>query len=288
VLEPKEAWFAEEYLVDFDPIEAARRAGIAEPEKSGPRLLSRRKIQRAIALSRARRATRVQIHADYVINRWKVLVDADPRELTEMWMVACRYCWGIDHSLQMTDGEFRAARSAHQENMLEFSPQDRTDFDEQGGAGYSINRFPMRGPDFVEMAKAHGQIVEANSNHSCPECHGHGMATPIFHDTRSLSPGGRALYKGVRRLANGGFEVLMRDQEFAEVQLAKHLPDPNKYSSKSIEEMTDEELEADLEANGVEIEGQFTRVDGGAPVAIGREGIPAPVPGTIRPRMVAE
>lgn len=289
VLQPQEAWFVEEYLVDLNAVAAAERAGYEQPERAGPKLLASRKIQRSITLAKARRATRTQIESDYVVKRWTMVVAADPRELQELWMVACRYCWGVDHRFQMTDGEYREARAEHQEKMLDVARDKRIDFDEQGGPGYTINRFPCRGPDFVAFAKAQGQTMEATADHSCPECHGHGVATPIYHDTRTLSPAAALLYKGVRRTPNGGFEVIMRDQEHAEAMLAKHLGNfnPKTLPPKPVAEMQDDELAADLQANGVDIEGEFTRLDGGAEAPASGPGVPAPVAPAFRPRLDA-
>jgi phage terminase small subunit len=241
-LTPAERRFCDELLIDCDPGEAALRAGYKKRE-DGSRLLARPKIHSAVMARFRGRMTRVQIEHDYILKRWLLLESADPRELAEHWRVPCRYCWGIDHQYQYTSIEMRVAQQEHrlQYANVEVPPL----FDELGGDGYTINRAPMRGSDYV---LAHPDKV-ANSDHTCPAhpCHGDGTPHLIFHDTRNLSEAAALLYKGLRIVGNS-YEMLQRDQDDARLNVAKHMGyftvDKQGTSESEPSRMTDEQLDA--------------------------------------------
>jgi phage terminase small subunit len=57
---------------------------------------------------------------------------------------------------------------------------------------------------------------------TCPKCHGEGHGKVFVHDSRKLKGPARRLYAGVQ-LGKDGLKVLMRDQDAALVNIAKHL-----------------------------------------------------------------
>jgi hypothetical protein len=77
----------------------------------------------------------------------------------------------------------------------------------------------MRGPDWeTRMERMYAEIraplpegLEANSDHSCPECHGDGERRVWFADTRHLSAAAVRLYNGVR-VTREAVEIKMMDR----------------------------------------------------------------------------
>ena len=68
-LPPKQRRFVEEYLVDLNARQAAIRARYSErtAQEQGSRLLSKAKVQTAVAKAMAERSRRTKITADYVL-----------------------------------------------------------------------------------------------------------------------------------------------------------------------------------------------------------------------------
>jgi hypothetical protein len=164
-----------------------------------------------------------QANAAYVKACWLRVAAADRRELSEYWQVCCRHCWGERHHYQWRDEEeYNEALRKHKQDWK---------LDDLGGYGYTINRTPMRGPDYVafiervceESERSPPRYLAANSDHDCPRCFGHGEGRAIYHDTRYLSPAGRAIFLGVKKTAGGGIEIQTRDPDHALTQLGKHL-----------------------------------------------------------------
>jgi len=67
---PKQARFADEYLIDLNATQAAIRAGYSEKtaEQQGNRLLGNAKVAAYIAASQAKRSERTEITQDYVLS----------------------------------------------------------------------------------------------------------------------------------------------------------------------------------------------------------------------------
>lgn len=117
---------------------------------------------------------------------------ADPDEVTGLRIGACRYCHGADHMYQWTPAEFtEATRTAELSELPLPDPQGGLDFD----------RTALPDP-------------------ACPECRGEGVSRHVAVDTSKLSPGGRALFAGVKPTSNGP-EVKLRDRDKALENLAK-------------------------------------------------------------------
>lgn len=120
------------------------------------------------------------------------LATANPDEVTGVRVGACRYCHGVAHQYQWTPAEFaEATRKAERAETELPDPQGGLDFD----------RTALPDP-------------------ACPECRGEGQLRQVPVDTSKLSPGGRALFAGVKPTANG-LEIKLRDRDKALENAAK-------------------------------------------------------------------
>lgn len=238
VLTPQQLRWVEEYLLTHDPRDAATRVGL--PPEAGPRLLAQPAVQSAISFASRRALTRQQVYLEDVLRNLVALRDADPNELVSIRRAACRHCWGVDNERQFTDLEYRHALSAHRQAMALLNPDDPNivPFDEKGGPGYTVNRDPARGLDWVERHRTGAQTAPD----SCPACYGDGDLRVLVRDTTNLSPGARLLYDGVK-VTPGGVEVKLRDRAWAEDRLARYAgafndrrtpTDPNRLSDDQL------------------------------------------------------
>lgn len=208
-LTDKQQLFVDEYLVDLNATQAAIRAGYSPntAEQQASRLLSNVKVQEAIREAQEKRAARVNITADMVLDRWWKIATADPNELIHVRRLACRHCHGIDHKYQWVD-EAEYAQAV--EEAVNFAEMKAAELDkpvseilpsEDGGYG------------FDQLADPHPE---------CPKCSGEGRADLHIEDTRKLKGGARLLYAGVKQ-TKAGVEVLMHDQGKALENVARHL-----------------------------------------------------------------
>lgn len=186
-LTPKQEQFCREYLVDLNATQAAIRAGYSAKtaRAAGARLLTDVDIQTQIQNGMDKRATDVGINAKHALQLIWDRATADPRELVEVRVSCCRYCYGTEHKYQRTLGEMATARKNWESNG-----NDPSKFDEQGGVGYSPNRQPVE---------------------SCPECHGDGVPRVLIKDTRTVSKAAASLFAGAKH-GKHGIEVLLHDQ----------------------------------------------------------------------------
>src|SRR5216684_4156929 len=194
--------FVEEYLLDNNPREAARRSGLQAGE--GHHLLSTRRVQQAIAVERSRRATRTNIYADEVLRRWWLLATADVRELVQIRRVCCRHCYGIDNRYQFTKDELRRAVQRHQQIQLDRHIPENSwvEFDDHGGDGYNGTAPPAA---------------------DCTECFGEGIPSVWLEDSRNYSPAAAILFDGVKVSKDGALELKLRDRSGALDKVAQHL-----------------------------------------------------------------
>ncbi|HTZ79040.1 MAG TPA: terminase small subunit [Stellaceae bacterium] len=82
---PRQRMFVEEYLVDLNPGEAAKRAGYKDrnPSNAANALLQRPLIVEAVRKAMDERARRTQIDADRVLREFARIAFADIRSFTE-------------------------------------------------------------------------------------------------------------------------------------------------------------------------------------------------------------
>ncbi|MCA0421925.1 MAG: terminase small subunit [Proteobacteria bacterium] len=197
--------FCQEYLTDLNATQAAIRAGYSKKtaKQQGSRLLSYDDVAARITHLAADRVNRLRISADDLLIRAETILKADPRELTEHRIGACRYCWGIDHEYQWkTKREFRevlARATAKLPRKPTVAQRDALPT-EEGGYGYKVTRDP---------------------NPECPECGGLGSPFVQFADTRKLSPEAAILFEGVKETKDG-IEIKMASKDRAFDTLAKH------------------------------------------------------------------
>ncbi len=101
---PQRLRWAIEYLIDNDPLAAAKRMGL-DPVM-GPRLLGEAHMQRLIADQRRERAQRLGIGVDEVLARLTAVAWADVNEIVQHRRAACRFCHGEGHRFQFAATEW--------------------------------------------------------------------------------------------------------------------------------------------------------------------------------------
>lgn len=205
-LSVNEQKFVDEYLIDGNATQAAIRAGYASSTAHAKASswvgksrndcpVNKRHLWDAVKTAREAQQKRTEITADRVLlEAWNHLT-ADPREVTELHVGACRHCYGDGHRFQRTQAEMDFDYETHLSKGKE--PED---FDEQGGVGYQASREPLS---------------------DCPECAGYGRPMVVLHDTRNISKAAASLFAGVKQ-TKFGIEVLMHSKDAAMDKLFKH------------------------------------------------------------------
>jgi hypothetical protein len=265
---PRDAAFLTEYLKRFNGSDSARKIGVAVNTAgfAAWEFLNKPQVRQALRGALEERRARVEVQVDEVARYWYDIATADPRELTQLVYVPCRYCWGEDHQYQFTTNELQTAVRDHEFGVIRTSDgrmselteeQRQRPFDIQGGSGYTINRYPMRGPDWAaRVERTYAGIgrpipegLEANSDHSCPECHGDGERRAWFADTRHLSLDAARLYAGVR-VTREAIEIKTLDRIAAMdkfEQLTGMIKPRRAKFGFNLEELNTEELDALLD-----------------------------------------
>jgi phage terminase small subunit len=238
-LSHKQRAFVREYCVDLNGTQAAIRAGYSPTSagESACELLKLPKVDGAIYHRLERKAAAADVDATFVISELRALALADPRDLVSIHRGACRYCHGVDHDRQWTQGEYKNAfYEAKAADPNAAAPPLR------GGLGYDFTREP---------------------NPECPECRGEGIERTIVKDTRKLSRGAAKLIAGVRKTKDG-IELRSRDQDGALMALGKIVGvfiDRSELSGpggsplqlqpvQPLEQLTPEQLEQIIRASG--------------------------------------
>lgn len=202
-----EAAFVEQYLVDLNGTQAYMRAkpGCSNPSArvAATRLLAKTNIQEAIAKAKAERAARIGMTADDVVRQTMAIVQADVRELVDLKVGCCRYCWGKDNRYQRTAGEFERDETdlaRRNEELVAAGKPGVKEFDPQGGIGYDRRRDP---------------------NPECPECFGEGESRVVLKDTTKLSPAAARLLAGIKQ-SKEGIEIKTHSVDSAMKDLFRH------------------------------------------------------------------
>lgn len=195
-LTPKQARFVNEYCVDENATQAARRAGYSENGvgQTAHNILKLTEIQEAIAERMREIAVAASITPEWVVSQWANIARADPNELTQLRRGCCRYCHGYGHQYQWTEAEYA-------KEVDKAIDSGKTPPDGMGGFGFNLNADPH--PD-------------------CSECGGLGIESTYFADTRKLTNSGKALFAGVQKTKDG-LKILMRDKDAATLNLARYL-----------------------------------------------------------------
>lgn len=246
-------------------------------------LLRDPRIQRYLAIMDADSLRRQRFDGDEFLAREVLLATTPMSELQEVWIPPCRFCWGRNNEYQRTYAEFsedlekwmrqpekrRRGLALNLElsvgNVLVYDDSDKKlPFDQRGGDGYDPEQPP---------------------NPACPNCHGRGNEHPErgsipyirLRDTRELSAAGKMLFAGIKNTGRG-LEMLVHSQEAARGRLMGMLgkflelrAGAQQASTAGVLEMgvnsaiagllsydpknlSDEELDALLAANGVVID----------------------------------
>lgn len=201
-LTAKQNAFCHEYMIDRNAAASARRAGYSEKtaRQIGAENLSKPDIRARIAELEAEHLAAVDMKAEDVVRRYATIAMADPRNLIEYVVGACRYCYGKGHHHQWrNDDEFAEACDAWM-SMPEKKREIIAQPDDAGGYGYTFKATP---------------------NEDCPMCDGFGIGRTVVKDTRNLSAATAPLYAGVKETKDG-IEVKMLDQLNALEKLARH------------------------------------------------------------------
>lgn len=157
-------------------------------------LLADPRIKAAVEAHQAKQREQRAMEAGDVLHHIFQLATADPRELTEVWIGACRCCYGEGHLPQRTAAEFDRDWRAYLADKKNKHDPDGLAFPRQGGVGFRRKREP---------------------NPDCPECTGVGERYEVLKDTRLLSPAAARLYAGMKVGKDGAIEIKMRSQDKA-------------------------------------------------------------------------
>lgn len=204
--------FCREYVLDQNGTRAYMRATACLNEKTAAteswRLLRKPEIQAQVAAERDDLQKRTGATTEELVRELLSIVRADPRDLVEYLVGACRYCHGIDHRYHRTQAEYDRELADFEESgrlprrLRNNKDDDQVqDWDVEGGPGYDQNREP---------------------HEDCPECGGRGAGRTVVKDTRLLSVDAARLYAGVKETKEG-IEVKMHSRSDAIEKLAKFL-----------------------------------------------------------------
>jgi hypothetical protein len=215
-LSEKRRLFVDEYLIDLNARRAAVKAGFTV--NMGRQLLEKPVIQEALRELREQTATERHANGgEFVLNRLWDTATADARELIEVYRVPCRYCWGINGQYQWTLGELQRLSKAHKYGR---SKQPYEALWPKGPADFAYYTMGFNDIEFDELG-GEGYTTKRDPNPECCECHGEGVVTQHFTDTRKLSASARALYRGAKITGNG-IEIMLANQDEARNLLARH------------------------------------------------------------------
>jgi hypothetical protein len=209
--------FVDELIVSQNPQQSATRSGFSNFEIAMKEISVRCAIRERLETI----TEMASVTAADVRRELKHIYEGDPTEITGVWRVPCRHCWGEGNRFQYTDPELyyvEQAQSYGENNWPsscitnEFGPlifkhataawvagKNRKEVDIKGGSGYSRNR-------------------EINSD--CPQCHGIGEPMMYVCDTRYLSESAKKIFKGVR-VGDNKIEVMTIDKTHALTLLAR-------------------------------------------------------------------
>lgn len=209
--------FAFEYAQDCNAVRAyMRTTGTTRYDSAatmGHRWINRVEIRAQIDVEMAELQKRAGVTTEAMLKRLWSMCTADPRELVEHYVEACRYCYGEGHLYQRTDTELRRDRlefETHGRQRIngvyvgkrgKRKAEEPEEFQEQGGGGFDPSRRPHA---------------------DCPECHGHGYGRTVFKDTRLISPQAALLLAGVKE-GKEGKEIKFHDPMVAFEKIAKHV-----------------------------------------------------------------
>jgi phage terminase small subunit len=165
----------------------------AECEAAAARIMRNPAVKARIAELKADREAlkfaAEKIDIPKVLEKFLLLTNADPNELTSLRVGCCRYCHGSGFRYQWTVREY-SEKLAEWERVAPTMAVQPPMPDPAGGLEFDRTREPH--PD-------------------CPECGGEGLPRIVLGDTANLSDGGRLLFQGVKETKDG-VQILMADR----------------------------------------------------------------------------
>lgn len=196
VLTPKQQFFVDEYIIDFNAARAAKAAGFSHhtARQIGYNMTKMPKIARAIKIATDERKARCNIDADNVLSMYWSIATADVNDVVQLRRNNCRYCFGDNNEYQWTVAEYENACAKAVDNG---EPEPVC----AGGVGFNVNGEP---------------------NTLCPECKGNGVESVYISDTTKLSAQANLIYQGVKE-TKFGVEVVTIDRFKALESVARHL-----------------------------------------------------------------
>lgn len=190
--------FVVEYCKDYNALRAYMRAFNATNEGTagteGAKLLDNPEVVAAMQEHQRNLAAAASLTPEWVLQRWREMAEGNPADLMQMRRHCCRHCHGIAHLYQWTPAEY----------ALEVEAAFRDGRTPKDGLG---------GTDYNRKLPPHPE---------CPECHGEGVSSAYFEDTRTVKGPSRRLFKGVKQTQHG-LEVLTIDQADALKNIATYL-----------------------------------------------------------------
>lgn len=203
-------------MVDLSMSKAYRRINPNSSDENarqmGPKIYGRINVRKEIARLRDERSAKLTISAENVLAFWWSVATADPNELIEQRRINCRHCYGTGHKFQWRD-------MAEWADAVE---RATIDADRKNSELRAIGKEEMVLPKIPDCDGGFGFSKRPGPNPECTRCDGEGELHTVVKDTRTLSPSARRLYAGVK-VTKEGITVLMRDQDAAMVNVAKHL-----------------------------------------------------------------
>lgn len=224
-LNPRQQRFVDNYSVSLDLQSAAKAAGYTHDKTVYTGLLTFVKVRCAIREKLALASAAAAVTAASLRRELKLIDEADPTELSGIWKVPCRHCWGINGQFQYSAAEMFYIEQAY----------------DYGAEGWPIDCITS---EFGKVVRAHADAAYAAAaakrpldrkggtgytrtkreiNPNCGQCHGQGIPIGYVCDTRTLSPGGKALFAGVKIMPGERIEINQISKEPTRAILARDL-----------------------------------------------------------------
>lgn len=272
LLTVRERRLVDAYVATLRLDRAARAAGVSDDKAN--EMLDDERLMCAVRERTEASSEMALLTAVDVRRHLKLILDADPAEVSGVHIVACRHCYGDNDQFQYTRAELYYLEQAHSYGELGWAFACVTDeFGRElhgharaawlaGKSGRAIN---LKGGD--------GYSRNSEVNPDCSQCHGRG--TPMFYvtDSRSLSPAAKAIVRGYK-VGGDRVETLTISRDVA-LQLAARdnnvgverreivvqMPRTPEELNSALESMPTAELEQFLQQVVTLGEGEYSEVD---------------------------
>lgn len=185
--------FAVKFSETHDKLEAYKFAGYAQNgdlSKRASDVYTNPKVRARIVELAGKTGELADVTLPQVLRRFYDIATADPRELINLKIGCCRYCYGNGGAYQWREREFVEAVTKW-EKLMQKNPKSTDPCpDPSGGLDFNPTLSPR---------------IE------CKECFGEGEQRIVPQDTSKLSGSARLLYGGVKQTRNG-IEIIMADR----------------------------------------------------------------------------